>query len=616
MYGYYSWTASSSATQGADSQSAGIPVDLGQTSGISVNLGETSGISVGLGEPDSLVAYIADSGAVESSATVAATNDVKKHAANKTASDSPYNFLSLLATAQEKEVDFLPITWDEATSDRGGQASISQSFFNEKLSYVFKRLHRDFKYPADEIVALRAVISEIIVLGHPEIRGHPNIVRLVGLCFEIDAQTKIPWPVLVLQKAEHGDLKKFMELPRGKELNFRERLDLCVDVAAAITLMHREDIIHGDIKPENVLIFAAETDNKVNTRVTDFGYSTLHAKNSAEAQIRLPFSVPWNAPETVADRDRLFSVHDAKLTDIYSFGMLCAWVLFRDSLQSMIEFSSMKDNGRLIQFLQGEVHKVAGLDPIQKKSLSNFFSSAIALDPKHRQLDLQEAMKEFAQLVVPPLENNGFSTYEMYMPYLSVLPHHKDFNVEKAQSDHYAGSSFSYYDAYYFPHESAFAGKISSNFRIPKSYRQLMGADYRLWGHIFRLIKAKAESSSEDSRPLAFQTAICYAVGFGTSMDESEARRWVQRSGRAWLDLRSEIESLKTDLTPLIYKNLETDFSPISYVNYYEQTEQLADVLEVYDAAVQNAVIALGDSHPIYLRLSQLRELLLLRKGD
>ncbi|KAM0452901.1 hypothetical protein ACHAO4_005320 [Trichoderma viride] len=508
MYGYYSWTTSS-ATQG-ESQNAGISIDLGQTSDISVNLDETSEISINL---------------------AAATNNIKNHAANKTVLNSPYNLLSLLATAQDKQVDFLPVTWDEATSARGGQASISQSFFNEKLSYVFKRLHRNFKYPADEIIALRAVISEIIVLGHPEIRGHPNIVRLVGVCFEVDAQTKIPWPVLVLQKAEHGDLKKFIESPRGKGLSLRERLDLCVDVAAAVTLMHREGIIHGDIKPENVLIFASETDNKINTRVTDFGYSTLHASNSSKAQIRLPFSVPWNAPETVADRDRLFSVHDAKLTDIYSFGML--------------------ESGRLIQSIQNWIHRMAGLDPLQKKSLSNFFSSTIAFDPKHRQLDLQEAMKEFAQFVVPPLENNGFSTYEMYMPYLSVLPHHRDFDVEKAQSDHYAKSSFSLYDAY-FPHESAVAGEISPNFNIPKSYRQLMGADYRLWGHIFRLTKAKAEASSDDSRPFAFQTAFCYAVGFGTNMDESEARLWVQRSGRAWHDLRAEIESCKADLTPLI----------------------------------------------------------------
>lgn len=99
-------------------------------------------------------------------------------------------------------------------------------------------------------------------------------------------------------------------------------------------------------------------------------------------------------------------------------------------------------------------------------------------------------------------------------------------------------------------------------------------------------------------------------------MDESEARLWVQRSGRAWHDLRAEIESCKADFTPMIYKNLETDFAPIRYVDYYEQTEQLADVLEVYNAAVHDTAMVLGDSHPVYLRLSLLRELLLLRNGD
>lgn len=79
--------------------------------------------------------------------------------------------------------------------------------------------------------------------------------------------------------------------------------------------------------------------------------------------------------------------------------MLCAWVLFHDSLRSTIKLSSMKESGRLIQSIQYWIHRIASLNPLQKKSLSNFFSSTIAFDPKHRQLDLQETMKGFAQFV-------------------------------------------------------------------------------------------------------------------------------------------------------------------------------------------------------------------------
>lgn len=36
------------------------------------------------------------------------------------------------------------------------------------------------------------------------------------------------------------------------------------------------------------------------------------------------------------------------------------------------------------------------------------------------------------------------SALTMYMPYLSVLPHHKDFDVEKAQTDHMPSPASAY----------------------------------------------------------------------------------------------------------------------------------------------------------------------------
>ncbi|EHK41490.1 hypothetical protein TRIATDRAFT_84708 [Trichoderma atroviride IMI 206040] len=507
MYGYYSWTASS-ATQGAESQNAGI----------------------------------------------SSTPPIKQP------STHPTNLLSLLATAQDKQVDFLPIPWDEATSDHDGQASISQSFFNEKLSYVFKRLHRNFKYPAGEIVALRAVISKPSCWDTPRFGAIRISCGWWACVSRLTRRQRSPWPVLVLQKAEHGHLNEFLKSPRGKGLSLRE---------AGLIL--------------DILLSTLATYQK---RKSD-SPSRYHGMLQRQSQTATVYPL---------------------------------FIMQSSPISTPLECSV--------------------LDPLQKKNLSNFFSSATAFDPKHRHLDLQEAMKGFAQLVqvmvfplwramymsvnflqnrskCATLENHGFSTYETYMPYLSVLPHHKDFDVEKAQSNHYAKSSFSLYDAY-FPHESAFSGEISPNFNVhvaEATAAPAAGKHNSNAGSFPKLTKAKVESSSEDSCPFAFQTAFCYAVRFGTDMDESEARLWVQRSGRAWHDLRSEIEACKADLTPLIYKNLETDFSPISYVDYYEQTKQLADVLEVYDSTVRDTVMVLGDSHPMYLHLSQLRELLLLRKG-
>ena len=91
-------------------------------------------------------------------------------------------------------------------------------------------------------------------------------------------------------------------------------------------------VIHGDIKPQNVLVFKDTKTRKITVKVTDFGYSTLTVGESGK--VLLPKSRPWNAPEHRSDSGE-FEVQEAKKTDVYSFGMLCLWILFGDRLSNL-----------------------------------------------------------------------------------------------------------------------------------------------------------------------------------------------------------------------------------------------------------------------------------------
>jgi serine/threonine protein kinase len=51
------------------------------------------------------------------------------------------------------------------------------------------------------------------------------------------------------------------------------------------------DVVHGDVKPQNVLVFEDAT-GKTIVKMTDIGYSTL-----AAGKVLLPKSRPWNAPK-------------------------------------------------------------------------------------------------------------------------------------------------------------------------------------------------------------------------------------------------------------------------------------------------------------------------------
>ena len=82
-------------------------------------------------------------------------------------------------------------------------------------------------------------------------------------------------------------------------------------------------VVHGDIKPQNVLVFKDAITRKITVKVADFGYSTLTVGESG--MVFLPKSRPWNAPEHHFGG---FIAQEAKKTDVYSFGMLCLWLLF------------------------------------------------------------------------------------------------------------------------------------------------------------------------------------------------------------------------------------------------------------------------------------------------
>ena len=86
-------------------------------------------------------------------------------------------------------------------------------------------------------------------------------------------------------------------------------------------------VVHGDIKPQNVLVFKDAVTGEIIVKVADFGYSTITVDESGK--VLLPKSRPWNAPEHHFGG---FRAHEAKKTDVYSFGMLCFWVLFGSRL--------------------------------------------------------------------------------------------------------------------------------------------------------------------------------------------------------------------------------------------------------------------------------------------
>ncbi|KAK4450346.1 hypothetical protein QBC34DRAFT_493994 [Podospora aff. communis PSN243] len=159
---------------------------------------------------------------------------------------------------------------------------------------------------------LKHILFEIRVLTHEPLVGHPNIVRFLGITWEDDLYDyNIKWPALLLEYADAGSLGQAIA---NNALPAKLRLNICLDVASGLDALHGCGIIHCDVKPDNVLLFADEKRELV-AKLSDFGLSLADTGEGTQLPGRTP---GWNAPEW---RSWIPSNCLAK-ADIYSFGLL------------------------------------------------------------------------------------------------------------------------------------------------------------------------------------------------------------------------------------------------------------------------------------------------------
>ena len=223
---------------------------------------------------------------------------------------------------------------------------MNQSPVRAELNFAFKRLGEHTKAQDEETVDFSSSISELAILGHEPIASHPNIIKLEGICWEVTVGEDRILPVLVFEKAAYGDLFHFRDTEEGKKLTIVQKVSLCAQILDALYTLHASrklrcvrtksvsdtqctGIIHGDIKPFNILVFK-NVNGVLVAKLADFGHSMIFRDKSD--MFRLPSSEPWTAPEW---HHRHHSFAQARNMDIYSFTLVCLWLFVNDPFNRM-----------------------------------------------------------------------------------------------------------------------------------------------------------------------------------------------------------------------------------------------------------------------------------------
>ncbi|KAF4953948.1 hypothetical protein FGADI_5597 [Fusarium gaditjirri] len=201
------------------------------------------------------------------------------------------------------------------------------------------------------------VLLEIRALLHETLRYHPNIVRLVGLCWGPNGASGSVYPQLVIEHAEHGTLEDLQSNSKSP-LSFAVKQKLLYDAGKGLSIIHACSIIHGDIKRQNVLIFADKSSRgPYMAKLADFG-GAVYGSEKHDSYRFICKTPRYAAPET----DGIVTAEAAKLCDVYSFGLLVCETFADGDLSNLhyefsprhegpgssITLAQLKQSGRLL----------------------------------------------------------------------------------------------------------------------------------------------------------------------------------------------------------------------------------------------------------------------------
>ncbi len=207
--------------------------------------------------------------------------------------------------------------------------------------------------------------DEFIARFHREAQAatslaHPNIVNI----YDVGEEDNIYF--MVMEYVDGMTLKKYIQTYGPVEV--QEAIDIMKQITSAITHAHENDIVHRDIKPQNILI-----DPYGSVKVTDFGIAVALSATSLTQTNSVLGSVHYLSPEQA--RGGMAN----KKSDIYSLGI----VLF-ELLTGRLPFSGQSAVSIALKHLQSNTPSIRRWNPAIPQSLENIVLKATTKDPFHR----------------------------------------------------------------------------------------------------------------------------------------------------------------------------------------------------------------------------------------
>src|ERR1700759_1480611 len=245
-----------------------------------------------------------------------------------------------------------------------------------------KVMHREMSEQGDQLARCRQEARAVAKISHP------NVVAV------IDAGEDGGYPYIVFEYVEGETLKA--RINRVGALDVQEALAYAIEIGRGLTVAHARNMIHRDIKPQNVLI-----DAEGRAKLTDFGISRQLEQDGMTATGRVLGTTDYVAPEQAMGRGA------DQRSDIYSLGV----VLF-EMFTGEVPFAADSQVGVAMKHVNEELPDVQQLRPELSAASALVVERATSKDPARRYADIGEMIDDLSTALEVEAARPGATTAE------------------------------------------------------------------------------------------------------------------------------------------------------------------------------------------------------------
>ena len=267
----------------------------------------------------------------------------------------------------------------------GNRYEIIEKIGNGGMATVYKatdkvlKRHVAVKILRDEFTTDEEFIRRFEVEAQSAARlTHPNIVSI----YDVGVDGNLYY--IVMELIQGKTLKEIIIKEKGP-LPWKWSINVAIQIASALEMAHRNNIIHRDIKPHNIII----TEDGI-AKVTDFGIAKAVSNSTITAFGTTIGSVHYFSPEHARG-----GFTDAK-SDLYSLG-----VVMYEMVTGRVPFDADTPVSVALKHMQEEPEEPIEVNPKVPTSVNKIIMKALQKDTSLRYqtssemlVDLKKALKD------------------------------------------------------------------------------------------------------------------------------------------------------------------------------------------------------------------------------